>query len=323
MPHLLRHWFVYSLLIVIPGGMAAGRVPWIHQFVGTAVNTQVYVFAVLFCMAITLPLAHLKQTATRPLSVLLTLGVNAILLPLLAWGLFLLHPTSPFAAGLLIVAVVPSTMASAAVWTRRSGGNDALCLIVTLITNGGCFLIIPFWLWLTLGTSVPINAPELMKKLLLIALLPMGLGQFLRSFRPVRALADRNRMRIGVLAQAGILIIVTVGSIRTGPVLAESSAGLSFVALLMVLGQCLLLHAIGLACGWWGIRWMRGRPEDAIGAMFSEAKNTPHCSRPGHLAHSAGGRPVPLGHSAAVDVPCHAIDCGLVSDRAGSYSPGP
>ena len=47
---------------------------------------------------------------------------------------------------MIVAATAPCTLASAAVWTRRAGGNDAVAILVTFITNATCFLVTPFWL---------------------------------------------------------------------------------------------------------------------------------------------------------------------------------
>ena len=61
-----------------------------------------------------------------------------------------------FSFGLMIAASAPSTMAAASVWTRRAKGNDAVSLLVTILTNGFCFLVTPAWL--VLATAAGIGA---------------------------------------------------------------------------------------------------------------------------------------------------------------------
>ena len=57
------------------------------------------------------------------------------------------------AVGLLVAAAAPCTLASAAVWTRRAGGNDAVALMVTIGTNLTCFVVTPLWLLVTTGRA--------------------------------------------------------------------------------------------------------------------------------------------------------------------------
>ena len=56
--------------------------------------------------------------------------------------------------GILVVGAIPSTLASAAVWTRRAGGNDAVAILGTIVTNLSCFVVTPVWLFQMTGETV-------------------------------------------------------------------------------------------------------------------------------------------------------------------------
>ncbi len=238
------------------------------------VQTKVIVFAVLFCMSVTLSLQQLTQTATRPWGILTASAISSILFPLIVWGIVLLLPASPFSAGLLIMAAVPSTLASAAVWTRKAGGNDAVSLMATLITNGLCFIVTPFWLWMMLGRSAPLDSKALAMRLLVIALLPMVLGQVVRLSGSIKIFADNNRPKISMAAQLGILSIIFVGAIRSGPELAGNSGNISLGSLMIVWLVCLAIHLLFLAISWTAARIINCSKKDAIAVMFSGSQKT-------------------------------------------------
>lgn len=103
------------------------------------------VATVLFLMALPRPIDAVWRVVRRPGAACLSSFLN---MPLIAWGLSNLL-TGDLSVGLVLAAVVSSTMASASVWTRRAGGNDAVALVVTVVTvvtNGICFVVTPFWL---------------------------------------------------------------------------------------------------------------------------------------------------------------------------------
>ena len=103
------------------------------------------VATVLFLMALPLLIDAVWRVVRRPGAACLSSFLN---MPLIAWGLSNLL-TGDLSVGLVLAAVVPSTMASASVWTRRAGGNDAVALVVTVVTvvtNGICFVVTPCWL---------------------------------------------------------------------------------------------------------------------------------------------------------------------------------
>lgn len=115
--------------------------------------------------------------------------LNSGFIPVLAWGLSTFQQIRDFEIGLMIAATVPCTMAAASVWTRKAHGNDAISLMVTLITNMMCFLITPFWLSLTVGQGVSLNMEAMVFDLLFVVLLPTLAGQAFRQIdrKPLRS----------------------------------------------------------------------------------------------------------------------------------------
>lgn len=179
---------------------------------------QATVLSVMFVMSLTLALDEVAGALRRPAAALLAVAVNVGVLPLFAWlcSLPLAKVSIEMATGLLVAAAVPCTLASAAVWTRRAGGNDAVALMVTVITNLGCFLITPFWLLTTTGQEVEISFGNMALKLLLLVVLPIVAAQLLRLHRPVGEWATRRKTPLGVAAQCGVLSIVGIGAIKIG-----------------------------------------------------------------------------------------------------------
>lgn len=176
------------------------------------------VAAVLFLMALPLEASAIYRLIRRPLAPLLAVFVTFGLLPLIAWCVsFLL--TGGQGPGLLIAAATPCTVASAAVWTRRAGGNDAVATMVTVVTNGLCFVVTPLWLWVFLGQGVQSDELEFKSavwQLGRLVVAPMIVGQLLRLIPWVARVSTRHRTVLGILAQCGILYMVLVGSVQSG-----------------------------------------------------------------------------------------------------------
>lgn len=197
------------------------------------------VAAVLFLMALPLEASAIYRVIRRPLAPLLAVFVTFGLLPLIAWGVsFLL--TGGQGPGLLIAAATPCTVASAAVWTRRAGGNDAVATMVTVVTNGLCFLITPLWLWVFLGQGVQSEELEFKTavwQLGRLVVAPMIVGQLVRLIPWVARVSTRHRQTLGILAQCGILYMVLVGSVQTGRQLEQAAAATSVSAAPAVPGE--------------------------------------------------------------------------------------
>jgi solute carrier family 10 (sodium/bile acid cotransporter), member 7 len=155
---LIHRWFLISLAVVLLVGMA------FHSALEPLSEIRAFrngvVATVLFLMALPLEARAVWQSLRRPLAPLLGVTVNLLLLPIFAWFVSLgLSPT--WAVGLYVAAATPCTLASAAVWTRRAGGNESVAILVTIITNLSCFVVTPLWLWILTGHRLETASAEL------------------------------------------------------------------------------------------------------------------------------------------------------------------
>jgi len=219
-----QRWFLILLALTLAIGFGGGsRLGPIADWTWLR---DADVAAVLFLMALPLEASAIYRVIRRPLAPLLAVFVTFGLLPLIAWGVsFLL--TGGQGPGLLIAAATPCTVASAAVWTRRAGGNDAVATMVTVVTNGLCFLITPLWLWVFLGQGVQSEELEFKTavwQLGRLVVAPMIVGQLVRLIPWVARVSTRHRQTLGILAQCGILYMVLVGSVQTGRQLEQAAA---------------------------------------------------------------------------------------------------
>ncbi|MCH7571822.1 MAG: bile acid:sodium symporter [Planctomycetes bacterium] len=145
---LQKRWFLVSLLVLISAGLVTGTTlseDHVKEF-SSLIKPGWITAVVLFLMSFSLDSRQLKASFRSPGPVLWASLVNFGMIPMMAWLLMPLQLTADFAFGLMIAGSVPCTMAAASVWTRKAGGNDAVSLLVTVLTNGLCFLLTPFWL---------------------------------------------------------------------------------------------------------------------------------------------------------------------------------
>jgi len=249
-PNLLRRqWFLFALAGVLLIGLAFSKplqilseLPWLRACV---------VATVLFLMALPLEFSSMWAALRRPAPTLLAIAISFCLLPVFAW-LVSLTLTETLAVGLLVTAATPCTLASAAVWTRRAGGNDAVALMVTIFTNLTCFLVTPALLLITTGRrGVELPAGEMIAKLGLLVVLPIVLGQLIRLRRPIGEWATRRKVTLSTLAQCGILFMVMVGAILSGIELRESTDGesLTTIDFALMLVAVVVVHTVALAAG--------------------------------------------------------------------------
>ena len=242
------HWFLWLLALTLLTGFTIPAP--LASLADARTLRQWIIAAVLFATILPLDMAAFGHALTRPTAPILAVLVNYGLVPLVAWPLSRLLP-GELSTGLVIAAAVPSTVASAAVWTRRAGGNEVIALIVTVVTNFLCFLVTPFWVLVATGRSgANISLPEMVAKLAFIVVLPMALAQIARRRAVVSEFAARRRHGLAVFSQLGILVVVLMGAVQCGlklGALPDQDSRLGHFGLMVAL--VVVLHSIALFAG--------------------------------------------------------------------------
>ena len=274
--YLIHRWFLLTLMILLVSGI------WFSDMLEPLAEIRELrygvVAAVLFLMALPLQASVMGRTVWPPLAPGLGVAVNYGLLPMFAWviarGLGWIN--GDLAAGLLVAAATPCTLASAAVWTRRAGGNDAVAMLVTVLTNLSCFIVTPLWIFsLTGARTSSLSMTAMIGQLAYLVVLPIFGAQLLRLYGPIGTWATRQKVPLGVLAQCGILAMIFIGSIQTGQRLFGSGAETpGWLDLLWMVAAVMTVHLGMLSAGWSlaGLVGL-GRPE-RIAVAFSGSQKT-------------------------------------------------
>jgi len=213
--------------------------------VGRSIPRPWVVAGVLFFMAFPLDVRTMWRALRRPGPVLLAVAINFALVPPLAWLVAPLLPTE-LGTGLIVIATIPCTLASAVVWTRRAGGSDAVALLVTMITNLACFAVTPAWLKLLTRAEVSIDAADMMQRLFFLVVTPIVLAQLLRLSPRIAVWATARKAAWGVLSQLGILTMVLVGAIRSGQEIATADSAFRWLDNGLMLLAVIAVHMIAL-----------------------------------------------------------------------------
>ncbi len=218
---LQRHWFLIALAGVLFAGLGFG--PHLAPVLDR-VPRDVVVALVMLLPTLTIDLWGVLAHCATWIAAGLASVINAGLAPLLAAAIapFL---AADLGAGLVIAATVPCTLASAAVWTRRGGGNEAVALLVTFVTNILSFLILPAWLVFLLGQSHPIAFSELSVHLLKVVVAPVLVAQVLRKIPTALGLITKHRLLLSNAAQVGVLLMVLIGAVSAGAALRATGSG--------------------------------------------------------------------------------------------------
>jgi sodium/bile acid cotransporter 7 len=230
----------------------------------------------LFLMAWGLPSRHLLQSLMRPLPVLWAVLLSYGVLPALAYLIGWLLPDTDLRIGLLIIASVPCTLASAVIWTRLAGGNEATALLVVVLTTALSWLATTAWLVLGTGTATSIKTLDLMQGLVLVLVLPVGLGQLVRMVDPLAQAALRFKSLLGVVSQLLVLSIILKAAVEVGDQLADKPSLPGPFVFLAAAAACLGTHLAALVCGLFSSRGLRFEwPQQVAIAFACSQKSLP------------------------------------------------
>jgi len=202
------------------------------------------VIAVMFLMSVTLPAERLRAAVGNVRGLGVSFGVGYVVVPVVCGVLanwLYADATGPL-AGMVILGALPCTLASATVWTRLAGGDDALALTYTVLSNLASVLLIPLYLLLFLGSTLDVPAARLLTDLSIVVLAPVAVGQIVR--RALGARVDRAKPSISFVARGLVLTIVLVAVSNMAD---EIHAHPGTVAKMAMLGA--LIHSAALALG--------------------------------------------------------------------------
>jgi sodium/bile acid cotransporter 7 len=264
---LVRRWFLLALVAGLT--VAYARPGWLRPGV-ERLPLRVVVGLALFLMAWGLESRSLYRALVRPTAALWALAVSYGALPLLAWLASGLLPQPDLVLGLLVCASVPCTLASAVIWTRLGGGNEAVALLVVVLSSGLSWLVTPLWLALTTGSRATPDVGEMMGSLVLVLVLPVALGQVSRAIPAVARAVTRHKGLTGTVSRLLIYAIILRAAVDVFGRAGVLSAG----ALLTTGAVCMGVHLTALCLGLWGGRALGLPRPDAIAVAFSGSQKT-------------------------------------------------
>lgn len=271
--HWIRNnWFLLILLLALAVGYySAEPLRLLTQYRWL---NWVIVALTMFAMAWPVAFGQLRQSVSKPLAPVLASALNVIAIPIMVWPLAA-WIGGEMGMGMLVAATAPSTLASAAVWTRRAGGDDSVPMIVTIITNGSCFLVMPLWIYIQSGQSVDTEVlTRTVLNLFYFVVLPIVLAQLLRLNRRSAVWATENKTVLSVLALIGILAMVLIGAISMGLRMNEQTVAASWPQLILVSGLMGGVHVAVFWAGFWLAKvFGRSRPQQ-IGVGFAASQKT-------------------------------------------------
>ena len=268
---LSRRWFLCALVV---GVCCALLAPDAIHAAAQHLPPQYIVAVALFLMAWTMPSRSLAGELRQPWAALWAVVIGYGALPGAGWLLGHFAPLPDIQIGLLLAASVPCTLASCVLWTRLAGGNEATALLTVLLCTLSSWFLTTYWLAVTTGAQVDIPVGAMMGQLVLTLVIPVGVGQGLRFYRPLADFADRRKWALSVIAQLFVLSIVLKAAAEVGLKIQGGDAPLRPAVLLASAALALGLHLAALYAGLGSSRaWGFDRPRQ-IAVAFSGSQKT-------------------------------------------------
>ncbi len=209
-------------------------------------ETGVPLMAFLMMVAVGLDVTRddLRRVAARAGTIALLTLAQVVLLPLAAWLLVPLVRSDRIAMFLLLVGACPGGgMSNVYVYLARA--NTALSVTLTavsclaaIVTMPAIFAVYQRATGSAAGFALPL--PTLLAQLLIMAVIPVTAGAWIRDRRPQLERAYGRRFR--AISAAGVVFIVTVGIVQ--------SASTMNAALVRGGAAATALAAFGMAAGW-------------------------------------------------------------------------
>ena len=180
----------------------------------TKVLLPLSLFLIMFGLGLSLHLSHFKEVLTSPKAIAIGLIGQLLLLPVLAFVVASVMQLQPeFAVGLLIISLAPSGVTSN-IFTYLFKGDVSLSIsltaIVSLVTPFTIPLVVGLLMEHFMGASTALELPLLktIVQLLVITLIPVMLGMFVLSHRPL--LAGKIEQALKWYSVLFLLLIITL-----------------------------------------------------------------------------------------------------------------
>lgn len=266
---LRRQWFLVALFFAFAMGMWAG------ERLSTALFPPTRLLAALMLLftSVSLPGELLGGSLRRPAPVLWGVFLNLGMLPPLAFAASRLL-SGDFALGLVIAGAVPSTLASAVLWTGMAGGCVGTAMLVTLLTNLLAVVVTWGWVILFVGRSIPFDHGAMLIGLVLFAALPVLLGQVGRFIPRVATGVDGRKALVQFICKILILLVV-FQSARASRIGLGSTDDWDPLSLAGTFVLTISVHLLVWAVGYWSGTRIFVRPERIAVAFAGSQKTLP------------------------------------------------
>jgi solute carrier family 10 (sodium/bile acid cotransporter), member 7 len=229
------------------------------------------IFLLFFLHGLRLPRVEVAKAAKGWRVQGVMLGFSFVVMPFAGWMLAQLaipFLPVPLVAGILYLAVLPSTVQSAISYASLGGGNVAMSVVGAALSNLAGIVLTPLLVALLIGAAAGVDMGSgVVIKIATMLLLPFALGQAAQHW--LGAWAQGQKAMLSLFDRGVILLAVYIafaGAVSSGALLAVDGRVLVVLSLALLV---LLAFAFG---GAWGLGAVLGMGRaDRVSLLFAGA----------------------------------------------------
>jgi sodium/bile acid cotransporter 7 len=321
--HLKKHsftlWLLFGVILAIlfPSYGSKGGL------LCPGLTTNIGVWLIFFLQGIALPTSELAKGYNPKRLHAFVLLWNYIIFPIIVGALIL--PISHFIneelkIGFWMLAILPTTVSSAVVFSTVSKGNTSNAIFSTVFSNLLSVLFVPTIAitYISVESNVSISLSPLILKLFILIIAPLLLGQLIRQKIPEVSSTIANKTK----GAGNWIIVFIVHCAFAESVSSKALTQLGFISIFKVVLLTVLILLLVSLLVWWSSIILNLSKEERISAFFCSSQKSIATGLPlttSILAFAPSGM-----NTASVIIPlmCYhpaqLILAGILSGRWGS-----
>jgi BASS family bile acid:Na+ symporter len=199
---------------------------------------------IMFCMGVTLKLEDFKRVGKNPKIIALTVVLQFLLMPFIAFVLSkVFNFSTDLMVGMILVGAVSGGTASNVI-AYLAKADVALSITMTVVSTLLSIVITPLLTLLYVGQSIPVPATSMLFSILKIVFLPVVAGVVLNYF--FHSFIEKRKDFLALLSIFAIVFIIAI-------VVGLNASRISTVALSLFLGVA-LHNLLGLVGGYYAAK---------------------------------------------------------------------
>ena len=321
--HLKKHaftlWLLFAVILAVlfPAYGSKGGLLY------PQISTNIGVWLIFFLQGIALPTSDLTSGYSPKRLHAFVLSWNYIIFPIVVGVLLLplsLAVPNELRLGFWLLAILPTTVSSAVVFSTVSKGNTSNAIFSTVFSNLLSVLLVPAVAvaYLSVESGISLSLSPLFSKLFLIIIAPLILGQLVRKWLPKISATIANRTK----GFGNWIIIFIVHCAFAQSVSSGFLIELGLFSIFTVISITILILLVVSQFVWWSSNLLHLSKEQRISAFFCSSQKSLATGLPLTTSILASAPGIVDVASVLIPLMCYhpaqLILAGILSNRWGS-----